>query len=83
MAANSPPTTDLLTGSNLTGILDFLRRAEGLKIQMRSGFTSIGRPESVAEHTLGGSLWTLVVADAFAEVCKAVLVELCIIHDLG
>ncbi|MBP7962550.1 MAG: HD domain-containing protein [Caldilineaceae bacterium] len=83
MAANSPPTTDLLTGSNLTDILDFLRRAEGLKIQMRSGFTSIGRPESVAEHTWRLSLWTLVVADAFPEVDHARLVKLCLIHDLG
>ena len=83
MAANSPPTTDLLTGSTLAGILDFLRRAEGIKIHMRSGFTSIGRPESVAEHTWRLSLWTLVLQDAFPEVDYARLVKMCIIHDLG
>ena len=40
----------------LSGVLDFLRAAERLKNTTRSGFTSEGRPESVAEHTwrLGG-----------------------------
>ncbi len=74
---------DPLSAPNLTGILAFLRRAEGLKIHMRSGFTSIGRPESVAEHSWRLSLWTLALADAFPEVDQARLVKLCIIHDLG
>src|ERR687890_760471 len=35
----------------LEGILRFLRSAEKLKTVTRSGWTSVGEPESVAEHT--------------------------------
>jgi putative hydrolase of HD superfamily len=69
--------------SGLPGILDFLRRAERLKNVTRSGFTSEGRPESVAEHTWRLSLMALLFAESFPEVDFARLVKMCIVHDLG
>ena len=67
----------------LTGILDFLRAAERLKATPRSGYTSAGRPESVAEHTWRLCLMALVLAPEFPEVDFAKLVKICIVHDLG
>lgn len=39
--------------ADLAGTLEFLRTTERLKTTYRSGFTSDGRHESVAEHTRG------------------------------
>jgi len=69
--------------SELAGILDFLRAAEGLKTATRSGWTSAGEPESVAEHTWRLCLMALVLHPAFPEVDFARLVKICIVHDLG
>lgn len=68
---------------SLEGILDFLRAAERLKTTPRSGYTSAGRPESVAEHTWRLCLMALVLRPQFPEVDFARLVKICIIHDLG
>jgi putative hydrolases of HD superfamily len=54
--------------SELTGILDFLRASEALKTQVRSGFTSAGEPESVAEHTWRMCLMALVLHGSFPAV---------------
>lgn len=67
----------------LNGILDFLRHAERLKDTLRSGFTSAGRRESVAEHTWRLCLLALVLHERFSEVDFARLIKLCLIHDLG
>lgn len=69
--------------SDLTGILEFLRAAERLKTTYRSGFTSAGRSESVAEHTWRLCLMALVLQREFPEVDFAKLVTICIVHDLG
>jgi putative hydrolase of HD superfamily len=65
------------------GALAFLREAEKLKDVLRSGHTSGGRPESVAEHTWRLCLMVLVFADALGDVDIAKLLKLCIVHDLG
>lgn len=73
----------LMTATELHGLLDFLRRAEQLKNETRSGWTSEGRPESVAAHTWRLCLMSLVLEEHFPEVDYARLVKMCIIHDLG
>ena len=67
----------------LTGILDFLRRAERLKDTMRTGFTTEGRQESVAEHTWRLCLMALVMQEYFPEVQFERVIKICIVHDLG
>lgn len=69
--------------SDLTGLLDFLRGAERLKNTVRSGHTSEGRRESVAEHTWRLCLMALVFEEHFPEVDFARLVKICLVHDLG
>jgi len=72
-----------MDASDLTGILDFLRAAERLKSTTRTGYTSAGTQESVAEHTWRLCLMAVVLAPAFPDVDFAKLVKICIIHDLG
>ncbi|MBB4635683.1 HD domain-containing protein [Longimicrobium terrae] len=69
--------------SELSGILEFLRLAEGLKTTPRSGWTTAGERESVAEHTWRLCLMAMVLHPEFPEVDFARLVKICIIHDLG
>jgi putative hydrolases of HD superfamily len=69
--------------SDLTGVVEFLRRAERLKTTTRSGYTSAGRAESVAEHTWRLCLMALVLAPEFPEVDFARLIKICLVHDLG
>ena len=69
--------------SDLVGVLEFLRAAEGLKTATRSGWTSAGQPESVAEHTWRLCLMALVLHPGFPDVDFARLIKICIIHDLG
>ncbi len=65
------------------GLLEFLRAAEGLKTTKRSGYTSAGEQESVAEHTWRLCLMALVLHPWFPEIDFARLAKICIIHDLG
>jgi putative hydrolase of HD superfamily len=67
----------------LTGLLDFLRHAERLKDTLRSGYTSEGRRESVAEHTWRLCLMALVLHDRFPGIDFSHLIKICIVHDLG
>lgn len=69
--------------SDLGGILDFLRAAERLKTTTRSGWTSAGERESVAEHTWRLCLMALVLRPAFPDVDFARLLAICVVHDLG
>lgn len=68
---------------DLDGLLAFLRGAERLKDILRSGYTSGGRRESVADHTWRLCLMALVLHDRFPDVDFARLIRLCIVHDLG
>ena len=69
--------------SELTGIIDFLRAAEALKTATRSGWTSAGQQESVAEHTWRLCLMAMTVHAEFPDVDFARLIKICIVHDLG
>ena len=69
--------------ADFPGVLDFLRAAERLKSTTRTGYTSAGQQESVAEHTWRLCLMALVLRPAFPEIDFAKLVKICIIHDLG
>jgi putative hydrolases of HD superfamily len=68
---------------DLHGTLAFLRGAERLKTVTRSGWTSAGQPESVAEHTWRLCLLALVLGPRFPEVRMERLLRICIVHDLG
>ena len=69
--------------AELPGVLEFLRVAERLKSTTRTGYTSTGQQESVAEHTWRLCLMALVLRPGFPEIDFAKLVKICIIHDLG
>jgi putative hydrolase of HD superfamily len=67
----------------VAGVLEFLRSAERLKTAKRSGWTSAGEQESVAEHTWRLCLMALALHPSFSEVDFTRLIKICIIHDLG
>ena len=69
--------------SELAGVLEFLRAAEALKTATRSGWTSAGDPESVAEHTWRLCLMALALHPSFPDVDFTRLIKICIVHDLG
>jgi putative hydrolases of HD superfamily len=72
-----------MAAERILGALEFLREAERLKNTLRSGYSSEGRPESVAEHSWRLCLMALVFADEFENIDVLRLIKLCIIHDLG
>ena len=72
-----------MPGDDLDGILAFLRSAERLKTVTRSGWTSAGEAESVAEHTWRLCLMAMLLYGGAPEVDLARLLRMCIIHDLG
>jgi putative hydrolase of HD superfamily len=67
----------------LDGVLTFLRAAERLKTVTRSGWTSTGQPESVAEHTWRLCLMAMILYGRTDAVDLAKLLKMCLIHDLG
>ena len=67
----------------LDGILAFLRAAERLKTVTRSGWTSTGEAESVAEHTWRLCLMAMVLYGRADDVDLGRLLKMCLIHDLG
>ena len=69
--------------TDIAGVLDFLRAAERLKSTTRTGYTSSGQQESVAEHTWRLCLMAMVLRPAFSDIDFAKLLKICIIHDLG
>jgi len=69
--------------AHLSGILDFLRATERLKVVRRSAYTSEGEAESVAEHSWRLCLMALVLGDEFPNADLARLLAMCIVHDLG
>lgn len=65
------------------GLLEFLRAAERLKTVERSGWTSDGRRESVAEHTWRVAMMAMLVAPLLPGLDAARVVRMCLVHDLG
>jgi putative hydrolases of HD superfamily len=72
-----------MTPDELDGVLTFLRSAERLKTVTRSGWTSAGQAESVAEHTWRLCLMAMLLYGDAADVDLARLLKMCLIHDLG
>lgn len=70
-------------GVDLDAVLGFLREAERLKTVRRSGWTSAGERESVAEHTWRLCLMAMVLYGRDATVDLGRLLRICLIHDLG
>jgi putative hydrolase of HD superfamily len=67
----------------IEGVLEFLRTAERLKTVPRSGWTSTGQRESVAEHTWRLCLMAMVLYGRAPGIDLARLLRMCVIHDLG
>ena len=67
----------------LDGVLTFLRAAERLKTVLRSGWTSTGQPESVAEHSWRLCLMAMVFYGRAGDIDLLRLLKMCLIHDLG
>ena len=67
----------------LDGVLEFLRQAERLKTVTRSGWTSTGQRESVAEHTWRLCLMAMVLYGRREGIDLGRLLRMCLIHDLG
>jgi putative hydrolase of HD superfamily len=72
-----------MQSDELEGVLTFLRSAERLKTVTRSGWTSAGQPESVAEHTWRLCLMAMLLYGRTPDVNLARLLKMCLIHDLG
>jgi putative hydrolase of HD superfamily len=67
----------------IEGVLEFLRAAERLKTVPRSGWTSTGQRESVAEHTWRLCLMAMLLYGRTPGIDLARLLRMCVIHDLG
>jgi putative hydrolase of HD superfamily len=68
---------------DIDSLLAFLRAAEKLKATHRSGYTSAGNPESVAEHTWRLCLMAMLIGPEIGGVDVSRVVRICIVHDLG
>jgi putative hydrolase of HD superfamily len=71
------------SADELTGILEFLRRAEALKSTVRSAWTAAGTPETTAAHTWRLCLMAMVLANSFPDVDHARLIRMLLVHDLA
>src|SRR3954463_4393761 len=72
-----------MQSTDIDGILSFLRAAERLKTVTRSGWTSAGEQESVAEHTWRLALMAMLLYGGTPSIDLARLLKMCLIHDLG
>jgi putative hydrolase of HD superfamily len=72
-----------MSGDQLDGVLAFLREAERLKTVTRSGWTSEGQRESVAEHTWRLCLMAMLLYGGRPDIDLARLLRMCLVHDLG
>jgi 5'-deoxynucleotidase YfbR-like HD superfamily hydrolase len=72
-----------MRADEIEGVLTFLRAAERLKTVMRSGWTSDGQQESVAEHTWRLCLMAMLLYGHTPGIDLARLLKMCLIHDLG
>lgn len=64
-------------------LLDALHVAERLKDATRHCYTSLGRHESVAEHSWRITLMAYFIRDEFPEADMDKVIRMCLIHDLG
>jgi len=69
----------------ITGIVDFIRKAETLKTELRHSWTSnVNRQESVAEHTWSSCLLAMTLFDEISmKVDQLRVLKMIIIHDLA
>jgi putative hydrolases of HD superfamily len=67
----------------IEAVLTFLQAAERLKTVTRSGWTSEGQQESVAEHTWRLCLMAMLLYGHTPGIDLARLLKMCLIHDLG
>ena len=72
-----------MRADEIEDVLTFLRSAERLKTVMRSGWTSDGQQESVAEHTWRLGLMAMLLYGHAPGIDLARLLKMCLIHDLG
>jgi putative hydrolase of HD superfamily len=72
-----------MRADDIEGVLTFLRAAERLKTVLRSGWTSAGQQESVAEHSWRLCLMAMLLYGHIPEIDLARLLKMCLIHDLG
>ena len=72
-----------MQADEIDGVLTFLRTAERLKTVARSGWTSTGEQESVAEHTWRLCLMAMLLYGRTPGIDLARLLRMCLIHDLG
>ena len=72
-----------MQADEIDGVLTFLRAAERLKTVARSGWTSTGEQESVAEHTWRLCLMAMLLYGRTPGIDLARLLRMCLIHDLG
>jgi putative hydrolases of HD superfamily len=72
-----------MQADEIKGVLTFLRAAERLKTVLRSGWTSAGERESVAEHTWRLCLMAMLLYGRTPGIDFARLLKMCLIHDLG
>lgn len=69
--------------NQIKSILQVLELAERLKFELRHSYTSVGRQESVAEHTWRMSLMAVLIEPLLTQkVDTARLLKMIIIHDL-
>lgn len=64
-------------------ILDFLRKLESLKCNIRHCWTSTGRPESVAEHSWRLAVFAYLVGFNIPNIDNEKLVIMSLVHDWG
>ena len=69
----------------ILGIIDFIKKAEKLKTELRHSWTSnVDRQESVAEHTWSTSLLAMILFDEISiKVDQLHVLKMIIIHDLA
>lgn len=63
--------------------MDFLHVMERLKCNVRHGWTSTGRRESVAEHSCRLCVMAFLLRDEFPGLDMEKVLHMCIIHDWG
>ena len=73
----------MIRAEEVESVLTFLRSAERLKTVTRSGWTSEGQQESVAEHTWRLCLMAMLLYGRTPGLDVARLLKMCLIHDLG
>jgi putative hydrolase of HD superfamily len=63
--------------------LELINLGEKLKNNTRHSYTSLGRHESVAEHSWRLTLMAMFIKDEFPEADIDRVIRMCIVHDMG